>query len=292
VVSPRAAVVLGLAATLPGAAARADAKRHCDQEICIEVEESADTIRFFAESASPARARIELTFPELENLVSDPPAPVDRWLGPGGETGGREPLATLTRGDPQRSHRYRWKWHLWLGAPEATHDDGVLYRIPFGGETPRQLSQGAGGGYSHDGRMRHCFDFRMPEGTPVLAAREGVVALVRDGFERGGPRKALRDQANRVDVLHEDGTFSEYVHLRKGVEVKVGERVEAGARLGRSGNSGYSSAPHLHFAVWKRAVDGERDSVPVRFEGQPGGYVPVAGSYVAPQGREEERDER
>jgi murein DD-endopeptidase MepM/ murein hydrolase activator NlpD len=155
--------------------------------------------------------------------------------------------------------------------------------MPFGGDAPREVGQGPNGRYSHRGRLGWAFDFAMPEGTPILAARGGIVAEVLDGFTEGAPNKGLRDKANRVHVLHADGTFGEYAHLRKGVAVAVGDAVRTGQRLGASGNTGYTTRPHLHFHVWRRAADGERETVEIRFDDGGAGLVPVAGAYYPPQ---------
>jgi murein DD-endopeptidase MepM/ murein hydrolase activator NlpD len=169
---------------------------------------------------------------------------------------------------------------LAFAPPGARHDDGVRYALPFDPRVPRLLSQGPGGAQTHQGRDREAFDFVMPTGTPVLAAREGVVARVVDGFSRGGLDPALRD--NHVLVLHADGSFAMYGHLSPGVPVRVGQRVERGERIARSGHTGYAVAPHLHFAVARVEPGGvEQVTLPVRF-GEPGGpgFVPRRNDFV------------
>ena len=84
----------------------------------------------------------------------------------------------------------------------------------------------------------------------VLASRAGEVAAATDCFARGGQSAEYRAKANYVALRHAPGLYSRYYHLaKKSVRVRVGQRVEAGQLLGRSGNTGFSSAPHLHFDV-------------------------------------------
>ena len=72
--------------------------------------------------------------------------------------------------------------------------------------------------------------------------------------------------ANFIVVLHDDGTTGEYYHVQQnGVLVEPGDRVEAGQMIGLSGNTGHTTVPHLHFAVYRAAEWGRTQSVPVRF---------------------------
>jgi murein DD-endopeptidase MepM/ murein hydrolase activator NlpD len=123
----------------------------------------------------------------------------------------------------------------------------------------------------------------MPEGTPVCAARAGVIMDVADDFFEGG-RSADRygTRANYVRVLHSDGTMAVYAHLQgETVRVRVGAKVAAGQVLAHSGNTGYSSGPHLHFAVERNA--GMRlESVSFSFREASGRLVePVTGMHLS-----------
>jgi murein DD-endopeptidase MepM/ murein hydrolase activator NlpD len=165
----------------------------------------------------------------------------------------------------------------WAFAPkDARPHPSTRYGLPFDPVFPRYLTYTD----THTGRNRHALDFVLPTGTPVWAAREGVVARVVDGFTEGGLDPALMNSANLVAVLHADGTFALYVHLSPGIPVKEGERVARGQVIGASGHTGFSSGPHLHFVVCRNGVDGVT-SIPFRF-GAPGtaGFVPKIGSYV------------
>jgi murein DD-endopeptidase MepM/ murein hydrolase activator NlpD len=81
-------------------------------------------------------------------------------------------------------------------------------------------------------------DLAAPEGSPIYAARSGTVV---GAGERGGYGQA-------VEIAHDDGTRALYAHAST-LEVKAGQRVEAGARLGEVGQTGRATGPHLHFEV-------------------------------------------
>ena len=127
----------------------------------------------------------------------------------------------------------------------------VAYRLPLA-QPQACIDQGFEGEYSHrDAENRYALDFAVPVGTPVLAARDGVVMQLQDRYRGNGLDRA-RDagRANYIRILHDDGSMALYAHLAEGgVLVSIGQRVEAGERIGLSGNTGYSTAPHLHFAV-------------------------------------------
>jgi murein DD-endopeptidase MepM/ murein hydrolase activator NlpD len=156
---------------------------------------------------------------------------------------------------------------LVLGRVDADHDDHYLYRLPYADGISFPIIQGYAAKLSHRGAERFALDFGMPIGTPVHAAREGVVVLVEDSHERGCAHEECARFANFVVVLHSDGTTGEYFHLERGsAQVRAGQRVARGERLARSGNTGFSTAPHLHFGVYRTGRDLATVSVAVRFD--------------------------
>lgn len=143
------------------------------------------------------------------------------------------------------------------------------YLLPWPGGRARLCVQGNRGFVSHPrgGWDEHSFDFAMPVGSPVCAARAGVVTKVDVSHHGQGKRKP----ANVIYVRHDDGTVASYVHLRKGgSRVSVGQRVAQGQHIGDSGNVGPSLLPHLHFMVAGR--DGR--SIPTWFDDVAGDGVP------------------
>jgi murein DD-endopeptidase MepM/ murein hydrolase activator NlpD len=139
--------------------------------------------------------------------------------------------------------------------------------------------QGPDGSFSHQGT--HAFDFALAIGTPVLAARRGVVTRVIDGFTKCCLPPEEGHKMNGVIVEHRDGTYAVYAHLRVGIPVKEGERVKARQLIAYSGNTGVSFAPHLHFEVNRRDEAGAVEGIEFRFrDGTPEGAAPGKGEYV------------
>jgi murein DD-endopeptidase MepM/ murein hydrolase activator NlpD len=165
----------------------------------------------------------------------------------------------------------------WMGfAPIAPrHQTDGQFHLPFDYRVNWIVGQGISGSYSHGGRQEFSFDFVMPEGTPILAARHGTVARVVDGFTRCCLPKERAHETNLVTVLHGNGSFADYAHLRPGIPVKEGQQIRGGELVGYSGSTGYAAQPHLHFSVSIRDETGEAQTIPIRFmNGTREGYVP------------------
>lgn len=159
-------------------------------------------------------------------------------------------------------YRYQWLY----GCPGAIPDDTV-YMLPFSPGAQYKLLQGAHGTFSHQVGSGNDYanDWDMPEGTVVLAARGGVVVGLRVDSTAHGVGERFKNSANYVILRHADGTYGEYLHLLPfGALVKLGENVQVGHAIAHSGNSGYTSRPHLHFGVFRIRDDNTRESLPVR----------------------------
>ena len=211
------------------------------------VRDGADT-NLYVSNRMGGPIEVDLTLTEARNVIADPELPIRQMLParsrvllsrimPGGAGGSATSYAVGLSAVP--------------GDPHAIPDEAV-YSLPIDESSPWQVGQGFHGGFSHDDEQnRYAVDLVMPVGTPILAARDGVVMQAESGFDRSGTNKEkYGERANLVRVLHDDGTMAVYAHLQEnGVYVRVGERVHVGQQIAVSGNTGFSSGPHLHFCL-------------------------------------------
>ena len=168
----------------------------------------------------------------------------------------------------------RYEYGYVVGEPGAQHRPAQPYRAPFALTQRFQVTQAPPDAVTHvDPSSRNAVDIAMAVGTAVYAAREGVVINVAARHFRTGLNLQSMDEANFVQILHNDGTYAIYAHLQLDtVRVQIGQRVARGEYIAESGNTGFSSGPHLHFVVLHNA--GLRsESVPVAFAGSGGTSV-------------------
>ena len=136
---------------------------------------------------------------------------------------------------------------FYYSTPVTKNLDNYEYELPFKKGSKFRVVQGYGGLFSHTHIA--AIDFEMPIGTPIYAAREGIIYNYKDDNDDGGPFSKYKNKANYIIIRHDDGSFGCYWHLQKnGVLVKHG-RVSKGQQIGFSGATGLVLRPHLHFSV-------------------------------------------
>jgi murein DD-endopeptidase MepM/ murein hydrolase activator NlpD len=136
---------------------------------------------------------------------------------------------------------------------QATGDASPSWWDAAGVEVPYRLVDGPISAYEQvtslvrDGRGHKGMDFKAPEGTPVVTPK--AASVLRTNWNHGA-------NGNCVEVRYEDGATARFLHLSR-TDVEAGQRVAAGVTLGLSGNTGRSTAPHLHYEVERggRIVD-------------------------------------
>ncbi|MEK6833413.1 MAG: M23 family metallopeptidase [Nanoarchaeota archaeon] len=105
---------------------------------------------------------------------------------------------------------------------------------------------------AHSDILKYALDFPLPEGTPILAVKEGIVVNVVDKFNKGGDGKRYFKYLNFITIEHKNKEISQYGHLKyHGACVKIGDKVKTGEIIGYTGNTGWTTEPHLHFHVCK-----------------------------------------
>ena len=111
------------------------------------------------------------------------------------------------------------------------YDKDYHYDLPFKKGKSFNIYQGYNGTFSH--QNENSLDFTMPEGTEVIAAREGLVTDLVSTSNTGCPTRSCVDKANYITILHSDGTFAQYYHLKQnGVKVNMGDQVKKGDVIG------------------------------------------------------------
>jgi murein DD-endopeptidase MepM/ murein hydrolase activator NlpD len=166
---------------------------------------------------------------------------------------------------------YGYDWMYVLGAPGTRHAPDQPYRVPFAIGQTVLVSQAYPSNITHiDRSSEYAVDLVVPEGTPVYAARGGVVIDRAHDHYQGGITPSALDQANFIQILHDDGTVAIYAHLQwDSIRVQPGQQIRRGDYIANAGSTGFSSGPHLHFAVLRNAGL-QTQSVPLQFSGANG----------------------
>ena len=229
---------------------------HLERQVYLVIMKKEGVDSVYVRNDLYAPVEIELSFAGLKNVSGAPSRPIRRVMPARSSIR----LAMLTATQAERPIAYVPKFEYSLGDPAGA---SMAYRYPLpwrGG--PFRVSQGANGQYSHFGpKNRYAIDIAMPEGTPIIAARGGVVIKTENSQDGRGTDAS----GNFVRVLHNDGTMGVYLHLKKGsVSVREGQQVAVGSPLALSGNTGNSSGPHLHFVVQRNTGMG-LVSIPYQF---------------------------
>lgn len=148
--------------------------------------------------------------------------PGDILLVPNGDN--NVPKTTTPKSTPKTTTTTRF-------ASYPTYSGYYLYPLQKGIKTQ--------GIHGHNG-----VDFGAPRGTPVYASADGVVKV--SNYRSGNPW--FGGYGNYIMIEHPNGTQTLYAHLSD-VDVSVGDEVRQGQTIGKTGNTGRSTGPHLHFEV-------------------------------------------
>lgn len=253
---------------------------HVDHEPLIRLRESGPDddrdVSFFNASGGPVS--LVLSFEQSANIVAEPPLPAMVVLAPQAETH----AVRITPANKRAGYKYRYAYRYMPGDYRSVQDVAAHYLLPFNPALRFPVNQGFNGSFSHrDPQNQYAVDIGMPEGTPVRAARDGVIMTVDNDFYGNGLDMAqYGDRANNIRIVHADGAMSVYAHLAfESVRVQVGQHVRAGQEIALSGDTGFTSGPHLHFCV-QMNKNMHLVSVPFQFAGPSGAFTPQQGQTL------------
>jgi murein DD-endopeptidase MepM/ murein hydrolase activator NlpD len=207
---------------------------------------------------------------DLENMKADHDIPFIATLGP--KMKQEIVLLQIKRADEKKPFYYKnLFWTIKIGnfTGEVIHDG--VYFFPWQKGKTFFITNAYNGIGAHKVNFAYGLDFNLPEGTKVLAARDGLVVSTEDGFTKGGDDPSLGDKANYVYIQHSDGTIGRYLHFKyKSITVKTGDKILEGEVIGSSGNVGWSMGPHLHFDVVKIDSNGIMQTIPIKLQSSNG----------------------
>ena len=233
----------------------------------VSAERSGAGHDLIARNRGPAPVSVRLTLTATDNVAATQPLPVLAVVRPHSEL----LLLHIRPAVPGRGLRFSTQSTYSIGSFYAIPDPRAIYRLPYQDGRSFVISQAPGGPLTthNTDDSEYAVDFTMPENTPIVAARDGVVIETESANRLGSKDRSLLAAANYVRILHADETVATYAHLAPdGVRVRPGEKVSAGTVIGLSGATGYASGPHLHFVVQKLVRRNEgfaMASVAIRF---------------------------
>jgi murein DD-endopeptidase MepM/ murein hydrolase activator NlpD len=155
----------------------------------------------------------------------------------------------------------------------------MSYILPFT-KKPVKIGQGFNQGSHKDWPedkedFRFSIDFLLPIGTKIFASRTGTVTKIKNtgklnyaGNDEKKGQIAYKKHMNEIEIKHSDKTYASYSHLKnKGTFVHKGQIVKQGQLIGLSGNTGWSSSPHLDFTLFRKNYKGRKiKSIKIKFK--------------------------
>ena len=237
---------------------------------------------FIIRNAYHGPIEVEISLHKHNNITVEPVLPERFTIKPGKS----EKLFGIRAENLYQNWGYALHYSYVVGDPASHHDRNHLYLPPIQPGSVFQVTQGFGGQFSHqDEQNKYAIDIAMPIGTPVHAARSGLVMKVDDDFFKGGAdNRAYLSRANTIRVLHDDGSMAVYAHLAvEQARVYPGQRIYAGQLIAHSGNTGFSTGPHLHFSVQVNKGM-QLVSVPFKFSEDDSDTGPSTGTWLSTKG--------
>jgi len=148
------------------------------------------------------------------------------------------------------SPRLTYKYRAALGdVTQKKCDTSYIYDLPYKKGNSFKVIHGYSGILSLQGQDGIYID--MPEGTEIVAAREGLVIQIVEKNSQSCPQEDCKYNDNYIIVMHPDKSFAYYGSIKyNGARCKIGDKVKKGDVIAESGNVGWSNGPHLYFTCF------------------------------------------
>lgn len=153
-----------------------------------------------------------------------------------------------------------WNWRP--GRMGEMSEKTIIFPV----KNRRQPDLGENVSPTHIDEYHYSYDFTVPVGSEIYAMEAGIVIRIVQSYKEAHQDLGRRNEVNRVEILHDDGSVAEYVHLSpESVKLNLCERVKRGQLIALTGNNGYSSVPHLHVDIFRPLPGGQFKTVPLKF---------------------------
>ncbi len=181
-------------------------------------------------------------------------------------------LTYLTIAQKNRAYKFSYKsWTNYGDHTKESYDTEYVYNLPFAKTQSHKVHQGYNGTFSHSNK--NAIDFNMPINTQIHAIRGGIVTKVVEQHNQNCNTKDCKQYNNLIIIYHSDGTFAEYTHLKQnGVIVSIGDTIRQGQHIAYSGNTGWSTGPHLHLEVFLQKLH-KRITIQTKFKVNKGSQI-------------------
>ncbi|MGJ3234571.1 M23 family metallopeptidase [Marivirga sp.] len=232
-----------------------------EKPINVYYEKSEKGFVFFAHNKEKVPYTVKINFQKLENLSSNTgEKSFVRTIPP--QSSGFKVLE-MRKLKEEKGTSFDFNFLYTIGDPSLKVDENYPYLLPYKHGKRVRVGQGNNGSGTHKGI--NAIDFNLDVGDSVYAARDGLVIEVKQDSDIGGNDPKYEPYGNFIKVYHEDGTLGSYVHLVKnGSLVQKGDQIKRGQLIGISGNTGWSSGPHLHFMVAQNR-EFQNFTLPIKF---------------------------
>lgn len=232
-----------------------------EKPISIYYEKADDGFVFYADNIELVPYTVQINFQELKNLASDANKESFVITIPARTSNLR--ILKLLKKNPDKGTSFDFNFLYAIGDLALAPDEDFPYWLPYKHGKRVRVGQGNNGSGTHRGI--NAIDFNLDIGDSIYAARSGLVVEVKEDSDIGGNGPKYEPYGNFIKVYHEDGTLGSYVHLVKnGSLVEKGDQINQGQFIGISGNTGWSSGPHLHFMVAQNR-DFKNFTLPIKF---------------------------